>query len=126
DNLTFSLKEMFERKDQVIATLRGGIDFLLKQGKIDVFNGFGTIKDNNQVSIQTEKETEEIKGNKIIIATGSQPVIPPINGLDSVDYHTTDTIFEITEIPKSLTIVGGGVIGVEIANIFSSLNTEVT
>ncbi len=126
DNLRFSLKDMMARKDDVINTLRGGIAYLLSKGKIDVYNGYGTIHADKKVTVQTENETKQITGEKIIIATGSQPVVPPIDGLDAVNYHTTDTIFDITEIPKSIVIVGGGVIGVEFANIFSSLKTEVT
>ena len=126
DNLTFSLDEMFARKDQVIATLRSGIDYLLQKGKIDVYTGYGTIHTDKTVTIQTKNDSRKITGKKIIIATGSQPVVPPITGLDTVSYHTTDTIFDITEIPQSIVIVGGGVIGVEFANIFASLKTAVT
>jgi dihydrolipoamide dehydrogenase len=126
ENLSLSLTEMFARKDQVIATLRSGIEHLLNAGKIDVYKGYGTIHDDKKVTVQLENESQQISGEKIIIATGSQPVVPPIDGLENVSYHTTDTIFGITEIPQSIVIVGGGVIGVEFANIFSSLNTEVT
>ncbi|SIS03950.1 dihydrolipoamide dehydrogenase [Peribacillus simplex] len=126
DNLSFSLKDMFARKDKVINTLRSGIEHLLSTGKIDVYNGDGTIHADKKVTVHTGKETKQITGEKIIIATGSQPVVPPIDGLDSVSYHTTDTIFDISEIPQSIVIVGGGVIGVEFANIFASLKTEVT
>ncbi|WP_141993310.1 dihydrolipoyl dehydrogenase [Bacillus sp. B4EP4a] len=126
ENLSFSLTEMFARKDQVIATLRSGIDHLLNAGKIDVYKGYGTIHDDKKVTVQSENESQQISGEKIIIATGSQPVVPTIDGLEYVSYHTTDTIFSITEIPKSIVIVGGGVIGVEFANIFTSLKTEVT
>ncbi|MGG0790905.1 dihydrolipoyl dehydrogenase [Peribacillus simplex] len=126
ENLSFSLTEMFARKDQVIATLRSGIDHLLNAGKIDVYKGYGTIHDDKKVTVQSENESQQISGEKIIIATGSQPVVPTIDSLEDVSYHTTDTIFSITEIPKSIVIVGGGVIGVEFANIFTSLKTEVT
>ncbi|WP_066399236.1 dihydrolipoyl dehydrogenase [Neobacillus mesonae] len=126
ENLSFSLKEMFARKDQVIATLRSGIEHLLNAGKIDVHNGFGKIHKDKSVTVVNGNESYSIRGEKIIIATGSQPAVPPINGLDSVKFHTTDTIFNITEIPQSIVIVGGGVIGVEFANIFTSLKTEVT
>lgn len=126
ENLSFSLKEMFARKDQVIATLRSGIEHLLNAGKIDVYNGYGTIQDDKKVTVVTGNESYQITGEKMIIATGSQPALPTIDGLDSVNYHTTDTIFSITEIPQSIVIVGGGVIGVEFANIFTSLKTEVT
>lgn len=126
DNLRFSLTDMMARKDQIIQTLRGGIDYLLNKGKIDVFNGHGEIHADKKVSIQMNNETKQISGKKIIIATGSEPVVPSIDGLGAVNYHTTDTIFDITEIPESIVIVGGGVIGVEFANIFASLDTKVT
>ncbi|QGQ45137.1 dihydrolipoyl dehydrogenase [Metabacillus sediminilitoris] len=126
EGLSFSLTEMLARKDQVIATLQSGIEHLLNAGKIDVYKGYGTIHDDKKVTIQQENDSQQISGEKIIIATGSQPVVPPIDGIENVSYHTTDTIFSITEIPKSIVIVGGGVIGVEFANIFASLNTEVT
>lgn len=126
DNLRFSLPEMLLRKDKVIATLRNGIEHLLKAGKIDVYTGYGNIHANKKVTIRNGSETKQIRGEKLIIATGSQPFVPPIDGLDTVDYHTTDTIFDLKEIPQSIVIIGGGVIGVEFANIFSSLKTKVT
>lgn len=126
DSLSFSLNDMLAHKDQVIATLRSGIEHLLSSGKIDVYNGFGTIHNDKKVTVQMEAGSKRISGEKIIIATGSKPVIPPIVGLDSVNYQTTDTIFSISEIPQSIVIVGGGVIGVEFANIFASLKTRVT
>ncbi|GIN23067.1 dihydrolipoyl dehydrogenase [Siminovitchia fordii] len=125
-DLDFSLEEMFEHKDQVIATLRNGIEHLLNAGKIDVYYGMGTIHHDKKVTVKTESETTQISGEKIIIATGSQPAVPPIEGLEAVHYQTTDTIFNIEKIPQSIVIIGGGVIGVEFANIFSSLRTQVT
>lgn len=126
ENLRFSLEEMFARKDQVIATLRSGIQHLLRAKKIDVYHGYGTIHNDKQVTVQMENESKKISGHNIIIATGSQPAVPPIDGLDAVAYQTTDTIFNISYIPQSIIIVGGGVIGVEFANIFASLKTKVT
>lgn len=126
ENLSFSLKEMFARKDQVITTLRSGIEHLLNNGKVDVYSGYGTIHNDKKVTIVNGNESFQISSEKIIIATGSRPAVPPIDGLNSVNYHTTDTIFDIKEIPQSIVIVGGGVIGVEFANIFASLKTEVT
>jgi pyruvate/2-oxoglutarate dehydrogenase complex dihydrolipoamide dehydrogenase (E3) component len=66
-----------------------------------------------------------IKGKKIIIATGSKPMIPKIKGLDSVDYLTNETIFKLDQPPKSLGIVGAGPIGIELAQSFNRLGTEV-
>jgi dihydrolipoamide dehydrogenase len=124
--LSFSFEKMKKRKDDVINRLRSGIAFLMKQGKIDVFEGFGIVEPQNRVKIVTEERNEFIQANKVIVATGSTPVVPGIQGLDSVQFDTSDTIFEILEIPESITIIGGGVIGVEFACIFASLNTKVT
>lgn len=121
--VAFDLEKMLARKDEVIQTLRGGIKGLLQSGKIDMYEGLGKIHPGKRVVIDGEKV---LKGEKIIIATGSRPLVPPITGLDKVVYQTTDTIFDIDHIPESLVIVGGGVIGVEFANIFSSLRTNVT
>lgn len=121
----FDWNAMLARKEEVITTLRGGIQGLLRAGKIDLYEGFGAIQPNKQVIIEG-KDTAEISGEKIIVATGSRPVVPPITGLDKVTYHTTDTIFNLDKIPASLVIVGGGVIGVEFANIFAALRTKVT
>ncbi|MEK4306728.1 MULTISPECIES: dihydrolipoyl dehydrogenase [Oceanobacillus] len=126
-DLYFSLEDMISRKDKVIETLRMGINQLLKSGDISVYNGMASVETNKQINIKkADNDTLTLFGDKILIATGSTPVIPPIEGVNTVDYHTTDTIFHITEIPESILIIGGGVIGVEMANILSSLNTEVT
>ncbi|PKR86312.1 dihydrolipoyl dehydrogenase [Heyndrickxia camelliae] len=124
--LTFSLQKMKKRKDDVIQRLRNGIAFLMKKGQVDVFEGFGMLEDNNQIKILQEEKDEVIHAEKIIIATGSTPVVPPIPGLNDVHFDTSDTIFELPHIPESITIIGGGVIGVEFACIFASLKSKVT
>jgi dihydrolipoamide dehydrogenase len=124
--ISFSLEKMMTRKDQVIKRLRTGIASLLKTGKIDLYQGYGIVNPDRTITVAADSQHEQIKAESVIVATGSTPVIPSIEGIDQVDVHTSDTIFDIKEIPKSLVIVGGGVIGVEIASIFSSLNVEVT
>lgn len=121
----FDFKKMVNQKDNVIQTLRQGISILLQDNKIDVYNGFGNVFPGKRVIVEKEESKEELTAKNIIIATGSRPLIPPIEGLDSVPYHTTDTIFSIEKIPESIVIIGGGIIGVELANIFASLRTKV-
>jgi pyruvate/2-oxoglutarate dehydrogenase complex dihydrolipoamide dehydrogenase (E3) component len=70
--------------------------------------------------------TRTISGRHIVIATGSRPIVPPIPGLQDVAYHTNETIFEITELPRSLIVLGGGAIGVEMAQAFALLGSRVT
>ncbi|MBO0958656.1 dihydrolipoyl dehydrogenase [Neobacillus sp. MM2021_6] len=125
-SLTLSFDKMKKRKNDVIERLRGGIAFLLKQGKIDVYNGWGSLLADASVRVKTEAGEETIQAAKVIVATGSTPAVPPIPGLDSVQFDTSDTIFDIPAIPKSVVIIGGGVIGVEFATIFASLKTDVT
>ncbi|TSB47246.1 dihydrolipoyl dehydrogenase [Alkalicoccobacillus porphyridii] len=125
--VTFSLEKMLARKDQVIQKLRTGIGYLMKQGNIDVYDGIGEVDETNHVHIQLKsRESKVITANKIIVATGSSPFVPPIPGIESADYYTSDTVFDLTKIPKSIVIIGGGIIGVEFACIFSSLNVQVT
>jgi dihydrolipoamide dehydrogenase len=123
--LKLSLEKMFARKDQVIQRLRGGISALLRAGKVDVYHGMGMVRPDKTILISGIEEAA-IQADSIILATGSIPFVPPIPGTDVVPYHTSDTIFGITQIPNSIVIIGGGVIGVEFACIFASLGTKVT
>ena len=124
--VTVTLSTMMERKDQVIQTLRNGIGHLMKQGKIDVLNGYGGVEPDGIVRVDQNGSEETIKGDRLILATGSKPIVPPIPGLEEGRFHTSDTIFGITELPESLVIVGGGIIGVEFACIFAALGVPVT
>ncbi|WKA49658.1 dihydrolipoyl dehydrogenase [Planococcus liqunii] len=124
--VTFSLSKMLARKDAVIQQLRNGIAHLLKQGKIDLFNGLGEIRPDRSIAIQLKDREEVVQGDKIILATGSRPIVPPIPGIENARYFTSDTIFDIEKIPDSMVIVGGGIIGVELACIFASLNVPVS
>lgn len=124
--VTVSLSKMMKRKDEVIQKLRTGISYLMKQGKIDVLNGYGEVQPDGTIRVDQNGKQQEIKGDAIILATGSKPIVPPIPGLKEGHFHTSDTIFDIAEIPASLTIVGGGIIGVEFACIFAALDVPVT
>ncbi|MBZ5202324.1 dihydrolipoyl dehydrogenase [Planomicrobium chinense] len=124
--VTFSLSKMLARKDAVIQQLRNGIAYLLKQGKIDVFNGLGEVRADRSIAIQLKDREEMVRGERIILATGSRPIVPPIPGIEDAIYSTSDTIFNIEKIPESMVIVGGGIIGVELACIFASLNVQVS
>ncbi|UXO89417.1 MULTISPECIES: dihydrolipoyl dehydrogenase [Bacillus] len=125
-DLVLSFDKMRKRKDDVIEKLRGGIAFLLKQGKIDVYNGRGTAVTKHRIEIEKQDGSESIETKELIIATGSSPAIPPIPGLKDIQFDTSDTIFDIPDIPASVVIIGGGVIGLELACIFQSLQSKVT
>lgn len=124
--VTISLSKMMKRKDDVLQKLRQGIAYLLDQGKIDVITGYAEVGSEGSITIQKEAAQESVSAERIILATGSRPAVPPIPGLDQAAYFTSDTIFDIEELPNSITIIGGGIIGVEFACIFASLNVPVT
>jgi dihydrolipoamide dehydrogenase len=124
--IQINIEAMMARKNQVIERLRLGISSLLKAQKIEHYRGYGIVHHDKSISIKQKNQVETIYGEHIILATGSAPLLPNIPGIDHIQIHTSDTVFDINEIPKSIVIVGGGVIGVEIACIFASLNTQVT
>lgn len=126
NDMHLSLDKMIERKNSIVAQLRNGIQYLLDKNKITIFKGAGTLTKDRVVEIEMKDGTQKIAAQKIILATGSRPVVPKIKGIEHIKYHTTDTIFDIQEIPKSIAIIGGGVIGVEMASVFASLGAAVS
>ena len=124
--VTVSLEKMMARKNQVITRLRTGIMSLLKAGKIDLLQGFGEVNTDKSISVRIGDEVQTIQAGSIILATGSTPAVPPIPGLADVPFYTSDTIFDIEQVPESIAILGGGFIGVEFACIFASLGAKVT
>lgn len=89
---------------------------------VDVIHG--TARFVGERTLRVDERT--ISGRHIVIATGSRPAIPPIAGLDTVRFHTNETIFEIAELPASLAVLGGGAAGVELAQAFALLGSRVT
>lgn len=125
NDISFKLEEMTNRKNQVVKQLRNGVTGLLRQNKISVYSGYGTVNDDKTITIETDDKNEEIKAENVILANGSKPFVPDLPGLNNISYDTSDTIFDIEEIPSHMVIVGGGVIGLEIATIFNSFATKV-
>ena len=113
-----SFAAVAERKQTVIEQLRGGIDIMLKN--VQVIRGKAQFKDSKTVVCNGQ----EYSADKIIIATGSVSASLPIPGAESC--LTSKEILELTEVPKSLCVIGGGVIGLEFASIFRSFGSEVT
>ncbi|WP_100332130.1 dihydrolipoyl dehydrogenase [Bacillus xiapuensis] len=113
---------LMKRKDAVVQTLISGVQHLLKKNGITLYRGTARVQKNRVVTIGEE----QIKTRHLLLATGSRPFIPPIKGLEQVQYLTTDTFFQLTQLPKSLAIIGGGVIAVELAFAMAPLGTKVT
>jgi dihydrolipoamide dehydrogenase len=124
--VTLNWKEMLTKQSKVMETLRAGVSGLLKANKIVHIRGWAKVVSSNEIQVSVEDGTViGLSAGKIILATGSKPLVPPIDGLKDVLYHTSDTIFAIDSIPRTITVIGGGVIGVEFAAMFSALGSKV-
>lgn len=114
--------KLHAHKDQVVASLQNGIRTTFKQAKIDYFAGEAQYLKGTTFLVEGEK----ITGKDVILATGSHPFVPPINGIDQVNYLTTNEFFDLATLPKRLVVIGGGVIAIELAFAMRPLGVEVT
>ena len=117
---------MRDRVKKVVTDVTGGINFLMKKNKIEVFNGHGSFKDANTITVKGPSETVEIYGKKIVIATGSKPSTLPGVTIDKERIITSTEALVLKELPKKLIVIGGGVIGLELSSVYRRLGTEVT
>lgn len=125
-DIKLDVKKMGDRVAKVVSELAVGVAFLMKKNKITVFEGVGSFKDANTVSIKGEKGTQEIKGKKIIIATGSKPSSLPNVKIDKERIITSTEALKLQEVPKHLIVIGGGVIGLELGSVFKRLGSKVS
>lgn len=110
-------------KDQVVGQMTSGIASLFKANGVEWVKGAGRFKDANTISVEG---TDDVSFKSAIVATGSSPLRPPIDGIDSKLCVDSTGLLAQTEVPKRLVILGGGVIGCEFASIFSRFGSEVT
>ncbi len=115
-----------QRKDQIVSTLVGGVEQLLKGNGVDVFRGRGTLEGPGKIRIRRKDVVGHIRAKQIILATGSVSARPKALPIDGKNILTSDEILAIKEIPESLLIIGGGYIGCEFASIFATFGSEVT
>jgi len=122
--VSLNFKKMIDRKNNVVSQTVKGIDFLMNKNNIDVYNGFASFVDDHIINI--EKETNQrIKFEKCVIATGSKPATLPFINIDKERIITSTQALSLLEIPKSLTIIGAGVIGLELGQVYNRLGSEV-
>ncbi|MGB5237341.1 MAG: dihydrolipoyl dehydrogenase [Flavobacteriaceae bacterium] len=122
-----NLKKMIARKQAVVDQTTKGIQFLMDKNKIDVYEGHGSFKGANEISIKKGRsKAEVIEGKNIIIATGSKPASLPFITLDKERIITSTEALKLKEIPKHMIIIGGGVIGLELGQVYKRLGAEVT
>lgn len=122
-----NLEKMIARKQAVVDQTTGGIDFLMKKNKIDVYEGLGSFKDATHVNIaKNDGSNEEIEAKNIIIATGSKSSNLPFINLDKERIITSTEALKLKEVPKHMLVIGGGVIGLELGQVYRRLGAEVT
>ena len=122
-NFTIDMDKVLGMKSKVVKKLVGGVGALLKSNGVDVFKGVGTITKDKNVLVNGEKLVET---DKIIFAGGSKVSRINIPGMDSKLVMTSDDILELNEVPETLAVIGGGVVGVELGQAFSTFGSKVT
>jgi dihydrolipoamide dehydrogenase len=121
-----NMPQMIKRKSEVVDQTCKGIDFLMKKNKITVFNGHGSFVTANKIAIaKADGTVEEIETDKTIIATGSKPIVPSNFNYDKKRVITSTEALNIQEVPKSMVIIGGGVIGLELGSVYARLGTKI-
>ncbi len=123
---SFDWGKIVERKNAIVKKLNGGIGALLKSNKIEIIKGEAKLISRNEIEITNGKISEVIESDKIILATGSEPAKPGFFPFDGKKVLDSTDLLKITKLPKSIIIVGGGVIGCEFANILNTFGVKVT
>lgn len=122
-----NLEKMIARKAAVVEQTTKGINFLMDKNKIDVFEGVGSFEDTTHINIKkSDGSTETIEAKNIIIATGSKPANLPFITIDKERIITSTEALKLKEVPKHLIIIGGGVIGLELGQVYRRLGAEVS
>lgn len=120
-------KHILERKNQVVARLVKGINYLFEQNKVELISGTAFFNSEHELKITLLNETiRSVQAENIIIATGSEPKVPQAFECDGIKVITSNEALDLPELPESMVIVGGGVIGCEFASIFATFGVKVT
>ena len=117
----FDLPKIMERRETVVKKLTGGVRMLLKKNGIEVIKGEASFKDDSTITVNNM----DYSFGHAIIASGSRPASVPIPGLDGENVISSSEALQINNVPESLVIIGGGVIGIEFASIFNSFGSKV-
>ncbi|GHV25040.1 dihydrolipoyl dehydrogenase [Bacteroidia bacterium] len=126
ENVTYDLSKIIARKNKVVRKLVAGIKAKMTEAGVEVVQGVATLcqaRNDNSVQIQCNDQTYTAK--KLILCAGSETVVPPIPGIKETNFWTSREALDNKEVPESLVIIGGGVIGIEFATFFNTLGTKV-
>ncbi|PKM59800.1 MAG: dihydrolipoyl dehydrogenase [Firmicutes bacterium HGW-Firmicutes-4] len=127
DHTTVDLKLIIERKDKLVSGLVKGIEFLFESNGVNLVRGIGKLIDSKTVEVKRhDGGVETLVSDKILLATGSVPVCPEMFHYDGKKVITSTEALALKTPPKSMIVVGGGVIGCELGQFFSRLGTQIT
>jgi len=124
--IKLNFQKMIARKQGVVDMTTKGVEFLMTKNKVDVFQGMGAFVDATHIEITSEDKTETIEAKHTIIATGSKPSTLPFITLDKERVITSTEALKLKEIPKHMIVIGGGVIGLELGQVYRRLGAEVS
>lgn len=125
DTPSFDMKKIISRKDKAVKMLTGGVKMTVTSYGVTIIAHEAIITGEEEGRIRVAADGETYEVTYLIVCTGSETVIPPIKGLSDVAYWTSKEALESTELPQSLAIIGGGVIGMEFASFFNSMGVRV-
>jgi dihydrolipoamide dehydrogenase len=117
----FDMPAVIERKQRIVATLTKGVGSMLRQAGVELITGSARLAGRNAVAVGDNL----LEASNILLATGSRPAVPPIPGLNSPSVLNSNSIFDLTSIPKTIAIIGGGIIGLEFACFFNEIGSQV-
>jgi dihydrolipoamide dehydrogenase len=117
---------MMKRRDKVVATLRGGVEQLMKKNKIEIVRGHGKFRSAHEIEVTGEGAPRSFKAGSVLLATGSVVARPPIPGSDLPGVVNSDTLLSLPKVPKSMVVIGAGAVGLEWGDIFAALGTKIT
>lgn len=120
-----NLPKMIERKQSVVDTTVGGIDFLMKKNNIDVLRGVGSFVDAHTVAVAGAEGTSNVTAKYVVVATGSKPIELPFAKFDKERIISSTEALKLPEVPKKMIVIGGGVIGLEMGSVYHRLGAEV-
>ncbi|MDO4881284.1 MAG: dihydrolipoyl dehydrogenase [Capnocytophaga sp.] len=125
-DISFDFKKMVERKQSVVEQNTQGINFLMKKNNIDVFHGTASFVSSTKINVKNSETEEQLSATNFIIATGSKPSALPFIKIDKERVITSTEALSLPEVPKHLIVIGGGVIGLELGQVYLRLGAKVS
>ena len=119
-------ESIMKRKDKVVRKLVAGVGAKMKHAGVEVVKASAMIKEKQNDTITITADGNDYQARNLLICTGSEAAVPPIQGLDPAQVMTNREILQLKELPESLVIIGGGVIGTEFADFFNAMGTKIT